>query len=41
MIPAGIAPGPYFIIAEADGDKVVGETNELNNINSKGIEIIQ
>jgi len=30
-IPAGTATGYYYLIAKADGDDAIGETNELNN----------
>jgi subtilase family serine protease len=30
-IPAGTVSGAYFVIAQADGDGTVGETNETNN----------
>jgi subtilase family serine protease len=30
-IPAGTPSGPYYLIAQADGDQVVAETQEANN----------
>jgi subtilase family serine protease len=36
VIPAGTATGIYYIIAVADYDKQVGETNETNNTRSSG-----
>jgi subtilase family serine protease len=30
-IPAGTAAGSYYLIAKADGDTLVPETNETNN----------
>jgi hypothetical protein len=30
-IPAGAAPGPYYLIAQADGELFVPETQEANN----------
>ncbi|MBI4462341.1 MAG: hypothetical protein HY653_05495, partial [Acidobacteria bacterium] len=30
-IPAGTAAGTYYLIAKADGDNVVAETQETNN----------
>jgi subtilase family serine protease len=38
-IPAGIAPGNYFILAVADGDNQVAESSETNNTTARGIEI--
>ena len=35
VIPAGTAPGSYFLIANADGDGSVPESNEGNNTRSK------
>jgi subtilase family serine protease len=36
VIPAGTATGIYYIIAVADYDKQVGETNETNNTRASG-----
>ncbi len=30
-IPSGMAPGAYYLIAQADADGAVGETSEINN----------
>jgi subtilase family serine protease len=38
-IPAGKAPGNYFIIAVADGDLQVPESSETNNSGFRGIQI--
>jgi subtilase family serine protease len=38
-IPAGIAVGTYNIIARADGDEAVVESNEGNNTRIKAIKI--
>lgn len=38
-IPAGTGPGAYYIIAEADANRVVGEINEGNNTNNRSIEV--
>jgi subtilase family serine protease len=38
-IPAGTAPGNYFILAVADGDNQVAESSETNNTTARGIEI--
>jgi subtilase family serine protease len=38
-IPAGTAPGNYYIIAVADGDSAVAETLETNNTRSSFIQI--
>ncbi len=35
-IPVGTAAGTYYILAEADGGKVVAETNENNNVRASG-----
>ena len=40
-IPAGTAPGTYFIIAAADGGAVVVETSESNNTRIFGIRVTQ
>jgi subtilase family serine protease len=32
-IPAGTAPGGYYVLAQADGDGVVAETSEADNAN--------
>jgi subtilase family serine protease len=38
-IPAGTAPGAYYIIARADADNSVTETNETNNVLWRLIQI--
>jgi subtilase family serine protease len=38
-IPAGRAPGNYFILAVADGDSQVPESSETNNSAPRGIQI--
>ncbi len=38
-IPAGTAPGTYYILARTDADNVVAESNEANNTASKPITI--
>ncbi|MGH8055964.1 MAG: CARDB domain-containing protein, partial [Candidatus Entotheonellia bacterium] len=38
-IPAGTAPGSYNILAVGDGDGVVAESNETNNLLKKAITI--
>ena len=38
-IPAGTAPGTFYIIAKADGGNAVPETSELNNTRSRSIVI--
>ena len=40
VIPAGTAPGNYFLIANADGDGSVPESNENNNARSKALTIL-
>ena len=40
VIPAGTAPGSYFLIANADGDGSVPESNEGNNIRTKALTIL-
>jgi subtilase family serine protease len=40
-IPAGTAPGTYYIIAAADGAGVVVETSESNNTRIFGIRVTQ
>ena len=39
QIPAGTAPGSYFIIANADGDNLIAEPNEVNNPRTRVIVI--
>jgi subtilase family serine protease len=39
IIPAGIAPSTYYILARTDADNVVAESNEANNTASKPITI--
>ncbi len=38
-IPAGTCSGTYYIIAKADADGVVSETNETNNTKYKSIKV--
>jgi subtilase family serine protease len=38
-LPAGIAVGAYYVIAKADGDNVVAETQEANNTTARAITI--
>ena len=38
-IPAGIAAGAYYLIAKADADNAVAETQEGNNIAARSIQI--
>jgi subtilase family serine protease len=39
VIPAGTATGSYFIIAKADGDDALAETNETNNLYARSITV--
>jgi subtilase family serine protease len=38
-IPDGTAAGTYFIIARADGDGAVGETQEANNTSARSFQV--
>ena len=38
-IPAGLAPGRYYVLAIADGDHTVPESNEVNNQVFGGIQV--
>lgn len=38
-VPAGLAPGQYYLIAVADGDHEVAEASETNNNAARGIQI--
>jgi subtilase family serine protease len=38
-IPAGTATGSYYILARADADGAVAETNETNNVLSKAMTV--
>ena len=38
-IPAGTAPGYYYVIAVADGDHVVTESQETNNRSLRAIQV--
>ena len=38
-IPGGIVPGAYFLIAKADADQTVPESNETNNATARPISI--
>ncbi len=40
VIPAGTAPGSYFLIANADADGSVPESNENNNVRTKALTIL-
>jgi subtilase family serine protease len=40
VIPAGKAPGSYFLIANADADGSVPESNEANNVRTKAITVL-
>jgi len=38
-IPAGLAPGTYFVVAKADADGVVAEATENNNTFARSISV--
>lgn len=38
-IPSGLGMGTYYVIAEADGAKVVAETQETNNTAARAVQI--
>jgi subtilase family serine protease len=38
-VPAGVAPGTYYILAKADGQNVEAETQETNNISARAIQV--
>src|SRR4029453_7052706 len=38
-IPAGLAPGTYYVIAKADADGLIAESAETNNTNYTTIQI--
>ncbi len=38
-VPAGLAPGPYFLIVKADIDDSVDETIETNNLTSRNFSV--
>jgi subtilase family serine protease len=38
-IPAGTAPGTYYLFAKADGDGAVAESQEANNVRFRAIQI--
>ena len=40
VIPAGTAPGSYFLIANADADGSVPESNEGNNVRTKALTVL-
>ena len=40
VIPAAKAPGSYFLIANADADGSVPESNEANNVRTKAITVL-
>ena len=39
MIPAGTAPGPYYVIAKADSDQSVAESSETNNTRPRAVQV--
>lgn len=39
MLPSNLTPGAYYIIAKADGDNAITETNEVNNTTSRSTYI--
>jgi subtilase family serine protease len=39
MIPAGTAPGFYYMLAQADADGSVAETSESNNVTARGFQV--
>jgi subtilase family serine protease len=39
MIPAGTAPGFYYMLAKADADGSVAETSETNNVTPRGFQV--
>ncbi len=39
MIPAGLQPATYFLIAKADADGGVSETQENNNLNYRALQV--
>jgi large repetitive protein len=39
VIPANVAPGPYYVLAKADADGVVSEGQEGNNVNYEGLVV--
>ncbi len=38
-IPAGTAPGNYFLLAKTDADGLVGESSETNNVGARTIKV--
>jgi subtilase family serine protease len=38
-LPAGLAAGSYYVFAKTDGDNVVAEVSEANNLGIRGIQI--
>jgi subtilase family serine protease len=40
-LPSGLATGLHYVIAKADAENGVGETNETNNTTARGITINQ
>jgi subtilase family serine protease/subtilisin family serine protease len=38
-LPAGLASGSYLLFAKADGDGVVAEVSEANNVGIRGIQV--
>ena len=40
-IPAGTAPGAWFVVARADGDESVAEAVETNNVAARAVQVGQ
>jgi subtilase family serine protease/subtilisin family serine protease len=38
-IPAGTAPGPWYVIARADADQAVSEADEANNVTARPVTV--
>jgi hypothetical protein len=38
-IPLGTVPGSFYVLATADGDGVVGESIETNNVTARAIQV--
>jgi subtilase family serine protease len=38
-IPAGTAPGTYYVIAKCDADNAVAEVSEGNNTTARAVQI--
>jgi subtilase family serine protease len=39
VIPLTTTPGSYYVLAKADGDGLIGESQETNNVSSRGITV--